>query len=183
MESAPSKIVKSPLLRAFVDIWCGARTGGADIPAKSAIDPVDLGRAGLMPYTWLVEREQSGRFKYRVSGSEVDAVYCCSVTGRYADEILTPETRDMITRLWSRILDERLGFHSLGNLTVSGVLPIAGERLSLPLTDDKGTPRYIFGITEYVFDRGSLIERTGKRDYEWVSRDIFPAATIKPFAI
>jgi len=176
-ELAPD-FVKSPILRRFTEVWCAARGPGESVPRKGAVDPVDIAKSGAMPYTWMVERESTGRYRYRVSGTEIDAVYDRPVTGRYADEVFQKETIATITSLWEEMLAHRLIFHSLGRLTASAQIDVPGERMSFPLVDDEGVPRYIIGVTEYMYDRTAISERVGPMGYEWVSRQTIAADSL-----
>jgi hypothetical protein len=160
--------------RALLDVWRAARPDGAPMPFKKRVDPLALGAAGILAHAWLVEREpDTGRFRYRVSGDEIDAVFGRGMTGRYADETFTRDTIGPITDLWTRMLDEGLIFHSAGDLMAPGKLKVPGERLVFPLMDTDGSPRFILGVTDYDYF-GHLIGNDTSGSRKWVTRRVVP---------
>lgn len=163
--------------RALLKVWREATPVGAPMPFKSHVDPLALGAAGILAHTWLVERDpETGRFRYRVSGDEIDAVFSRSMTGKFVDEEFTPETLGPITDLWSRMLTEGLIFHSAGDLMAPGKIKVPGERLVFPLMDRNGTPRYILGVTDYDYYGSLIADPAGDK---WVTRQLVDATALK----
>lgn len=163
--------------RALLKVWRDARPIGASMPFKSHVDPLALGAAGILAHTWLIERDpETGRFHYRVSGDEIDAVFNRSMTGKFVDEEFTPETLGPITDLWTSMLNKGLIFHSAGDLMAPGKIKVPGERLVFPLMDRDGSPRYILGVTHYDY-YGKLIEDTAGD--KWVTRRLIETASLK----
>ena len=144
--------------KSFIRIWMNEREDGALLPEKSVVDPIDLGRAGLLPSIWLAEREANGDFRYRISGEMVDRVFGRSLMGERISSCYPVDALRSTLGLWHRMLEQKLGFHSQALVYVKSGVPFKGERMSLPLVNENGEPKYIIGLTIYD-DQASLPER------------------------
>lgn len=142
-----TSVLRSPLLRAAVEIWDAARQPGETLPLKERLDIVGLGRAGLMPIMWLVEREVDGTWRYRVSGESINAIHGRSLAGRTIGDVADPAKVADISRRWSRCIDERVILHTFGRIFgLSGTH--SGERVVLPLLGEGPGTAYVLGITD-----------------------------------
>jgi hypothetical protein len=77
--------VRSPRIRQFDAYW-RSKTTGADIPPRSAIDPLEL--KPLLPYMIVAEIEaEPFRVLYRLAGTKVVEMNGIELTGRYLDTL------------------------------------------------------------------------------------------------
>lgn len=139
--------ISDPRLLAFLSVWGNAADGDA-VPPRAAIDPLDLVGEGLLPYTWLAERID-GEFVYRVAGEMIQEAIGDTLIGRRIGEIFKPSTAVVIRERWSTVLDTVAVYHNRG-LVYSNLNRVSvGERVGLPVSDEHGVVRYIFGATCY----------------------------------
>jgi hypothetical protein len=76
-------------LRLLTAYWAGLADGAT--PYRAQIDPAAI--KSLLPYLMIVEFEDDPfRVRFRLAGTEVDAVTGIHLTNRYLDELWTPET-------------------------------------------------------------------------------------------
>ena len=109
------------------------------------MDPIDLGRAGLLPRVWIVERVAPGEFRFRLAGEHVNKVFRGSIAGLTLSDLFDGETAAHIGSRWDRVLDEHLLSHSRGTIRTNGNIHHVGERLSLPLAATDGSSRFLIG--------------------------------------
>ena len=70
---------------AVFDYWMG-KAAGRGLPRRRDIDPVDIPK--LLPIIMLVDVLPSGRYRYRLIGTENADAFGMNATGRYLDEVL-----------------------------------------------------------------------------------------------
>lgn len=173
----------APKLRRLVALWHAARGGAAGPPRKSAIDAIDLGKAGLLPQVWLVARQPDGRLVYRLAGEDINAVFGRSIAGCTLEELLDPDEAAVITARWHRVLNELVAMHTVGDVYSETGSLYRGERVVLPLADDDGTPRFLIGATDYRLMDGELEFGTASMiEFRRVSRRFIPIDEIAALA-
>lgn len=172
--------VASEMLRRFIAIWCAARAAPDRMPAKTAVDPVELARARLLPYAWLVERTAGRGFVYRLAGEEINTVHRRSLAGRTLDEVFEPKVGAVISRLWNRTLDEGLMIHNFGSMFAEPYSLYSGERVILPLADDGGRPAFIMGVTDYRVSQARPASPSGAEPVLQHRRFLIPIASVQP---
>ena len=74
-----------PRLRDGFDYW-RRKSAGKSMPNRGDIDPVEIPR--LLPHVMLVDVLPSGRYRYRLIGTENTEAQGVHATGRYLDEVL-----------------------------------------------------------------------------------------------
>jgi PAS domain len=95
--TTPSPITDPRLQEAF-DYWRQQLAGKA-MPRRADIDPLDIPK--LLPHVMVVEVLPSGRYRYRLIGTENTDAQCVHATGRYLDEVLPgPEYKAHVLRLY-----------------------------------------------------------------------------------
>jgi hypothetical protein len=78
--------IGDPRLRQLYDYW-RSRRNGRRCPSRADIDPVDI--PTLLPHLMLTDVIDDGaRFRWRLSGSEVERNFGAAMRGRYLDEVL-----------------------------------------------------------------------------------------------
>lgn len=137
----------SPILIRFMEIWFDAREPGERLPQKQNIDPVLLGRAGALPIIWLVERDASGTWRYRLSGEQINAIHGASLSGRALADLAQPDQATQIARRWDRCVDEPIGLRAKGHIYGKQHI-YEGERVVLPLAGDDPEQCFILGVTD-----------------------------------
>src|ERR1051326_5054558 len=91
-----SPITDDRLTAAF-EYW--VLQSGGRLPGRRDIDPVDIPK--LLPILMLVETLPSGRYRYRLVGTENADAFGMNATGRYLDEVLPgPEYKTHVLALY-----------------------------------------------------------------------------------
>jgi len=140
-------VILSPRLQAAVEIWNEARLPGEVLARKERLDIVRLGRAGLMPIIWLVERGEDALWRYRVSGEAINGIHGRSLAGLTIDEIAAPDKLASIYRRWNRCVDEQVILHSFGRIFGRNGT-YSGERLVLPMVGESAGTVFLLGATD-----------------------------------
>lgn len=123
------------------------------MPKKAALDPVELGRSRVMPHAWLLERT-GGDLIVRLAGEEIIAAMGRPVRGRRVADVYNPRSAELILGQWYRVLDACEVCHNKGVIVASMGNRYEGERIAVPVADEAGEPRYVFGATLYTVLHG-----------------------------
>ena len=149
-------------LRRLADYWLIKRTGRI-MPTRGDIDPTDIPWA--LSRLYLVDYDlASGRFRYRVAGSEVEAMYTDftgrhSVRGMHLDELLVPSEAAMVIKRWKPLPERGAIVHMRGLIYSLSNRAAIGERLLLPLSEiDNGPVTGLIGLTVRTGAVGALAE-------------------------
>lgn len=86
-------------------IYWARKAGGRMAPRRSDIDPAEI--PYLLPYVRLVDVLGSGRFRYRLVGTEASRHHTTNPTGRYVDEVLSPPAGPRVVALYHECVRER----------------------------------------------------------------------------
>src|SRR6185436_4847415 len=103
-------LVNDPGLRALYAYWraLGARDGG--LPRLQSFDPLNLPR--LLPNIWILEvAADSHRFRMRLAGENINAIYGHNVGGHFFADIFDPADVPTIVQRYSRALCEPAIYH------------------------------------------------------------------------
>jgi hypothetical protein len=143
-----SRIEEAENCRALLRVWNDLRDGSDRPPRKSAIDPLRLASAGLLPFVCIVEREAEGRFFYRLTGEMIRTHSSLPMKGRYLEEVFDGDVLTCMLSRFERILaDPHIEF-SAGTV-YRGSRPVYyARRLILPLCDESGARRFLIGAIE-----------------------------------
>jgi hypothetical protein len=88
-------------LQSALDYW-RRQSAGKPMPRRADIDPIDIPR--LLRDLMLVEVLPSGRYRYRLIGTENAEAHGLNATGRYLDEVLPgPEYKAHVLGLYDEI--------------------------------------------------------------------------------
>jgi len=174
LKSGPD-CIESPELLAFVRIWNEIRSGPDTLPTKEDLDPVLLGRAGLLPFLWLVERQPDGDWRYRLAGESINGLHGHSLRGRTITEVFGAGRDRQVGRRWSFCIDDRMALRTYGRI-YGHKQTYTGERIVLPL---KGRPAgdYIIGLTIGEFAVQSQT-RSGGLGFNNLESDWIPLETL-----
>lgn len=142
------RIALSVKCRGLFGIWNETRCGVPRLPAKADVDPILLAKAGLMPYLWVVERDDAGDCFYRLAGEGVRKYFAAPIKGRYLRDVFAGDVYDLISARYDRILDEQRVEFSEGDVLRGDRAIYFARRLLVPLTDETGRPRYLIGTVD-----------------------------------
>jgi len=133
---------KNPQLQAVHRYWL-ERCDGRLLPARRAIDPIDLKRH--LPNMLLVDVTQDPlRFRYRLFGTGLVALYDREMTGKYVDDIKSDSLRTAVVQAYAQVIDRRAPVFSALAFVVD-YYRIKYDRLLLPLADDGCTVSMVMG--------------------------------------
>lgn len=141
--------VTSPGLRTAMRHWRDCLEHGRSLPSKDRIDPLVLGPAGLLPYVWIIEVPPDAPPFFRLAGEGVARGHGHSVVRRTIYEVFERQPAETIERRWRCLLADDLFGHTQGDIYSDTGRVYSGDRIALPLADEAGSPRFIFGCTDY----------------------------------
>lgn len=150
--SAPETDTPPPIadaaLRALYDYWrvLGHQAGG--LPAIAQFDAMHLPR--LLPNIWLIEVEpESRRFRMRLAGENINAIYRRNIGRKYFTDIFEPRDLPAMIDRYRRALVEPAIFCAKGHVYAAAGHYCIGERLGLPMLGRDGGTRILLGATVY----------------------------------
>jgi len=87
------------------DYW-RLRCGDAEMPARTAVDPLDF--RFILGYVTLVEVElEPRRYRFKLDGSILAMLSGMDYTGRYLDELGLPGYIEFVAASYDRVVDHR----------------------------------------------------------------------------
>jgi hypothetical protein len=146
IETPPS--ITDAGLRALFAYWreLGNRNGG--LARVQDFDPLHLPR--LLASMWILEVEPvSRRFRMRLAGENINAIYGRNVGGHFFADILDPADLPTIVQRYTRALCEPAIYHATGYVYSAAGRYRPGERLGLPMLGRDGTTNTLLGGTIY----------------------------------
>jgi hypothetical protein len=133
---------KHPQLQALHRYWL-ERCDGSQLPARRAIEPIDLKRH--LPNLLLVDvGDAPRRFRYRLFGTALVALYKREMTGRYVDEIQSDTLRAAAVKAYSDVIARRAPVFSTLVFVIDDYR-IKYDRVLLPLAADGRTITMVMG--------------------------------------
>lgn len=137
--------VRDQGLRRLLRHWL-ERRGGAPVPARTAIDPAQLG--SVLPNIWICDYlPQDRRFRMRLAGEAINRIYGRSVAHCDFADIIAPDKLEHVLQLYRRVIEEPAILHCTGHIYLASGRSVVGERLVLPLTDEAGTVMHAIGAS------------------------------------
>jgi hypothetical protein len=147
-------------LRDCFDFWLSRRQGDRP-PAKRAINPSALPRA-IIADLFLYELTADERFNCRLAGTAIRRAFGKEPTGLYLDEIVNPASVAARTALFRATLEKELPVVYGGTLAEGDKLWMPFKRLLLPVADDIGASRFVFGMV--IFPRLTSFDKIGSAE-------------------
>jgi len=133
---------KNPQLQALHHYWL-QRCDGPKLPARRAIDPLDLKQ--LLPNMLLADVTYDPlRVRYRLFGTGLVALYNREMTGKHADEITSDSLRTAAVQAYADVIGRRAPAFSALAFVVN-YYRIKYDRLLLPLAEDGHTVSMVMG--------------------------------------
>lgn len=140
------RIGESPPLDRLLAIWKAGCVSG--LAPRSAIDPIDLAGAGLMPDLFVVERAENGEYRYRLVGESIRHALQTPVAGRFVDEVYPKDIAEFVSRRYAVIIGKGCVEYSVGHFLRRRDEWHTAKRLTLPLTDETGVSAFAIGVAE-----------------------------------
>lgn len=145
--------VRNPRILNVLDVWLRSFAHGC-MPRRTAIDAAALGRE--LEIVWLCDVVLPGpRYRYRLAGERVNAVYGVSLAKRFMEEVIPENRRQSVLARYHRVVLERGISHAAGRLYLSSGRIFTGERIVLPLSEDGDTVDAILGATAFDWSPAS----------------------------
>ncbi|WP_161973889.1 PAS domain-containing protein [Hwanghaeella grinnelliae] len=151
------------MLRIAFRHWNEVR-GDRVMPERREIDPLELRRT--LTRTWLYEREDDMTYRCRLAGEEINSAYGRPIQSRLARDVIGPKFDAVVRLRWDYALDRGAVYHGFSKSSAVG--PTI-ERLCVPLADSDGTPRFVFGVSQY-FD--SAAPKLDQNSFNFISLDV-----------
>lgn len=140
------RVAESPPLARLFSIWKAAC--GPELAPRTAIDPIDLAAAGLMPDLFLVERVEDGGYRYRLAGERIREALQTPVAGRLLEEVYPTEVAEFVRRRYGVVIGESRVEYSVGHFLRRHDEWHTAKRLTLPLADAAGETAFAIGAAE-----------------------------------
>jgi hypothetical protein len=146
LETQPD--LQDPGLRSLQDYWLTLADGAKGLPSVQSFDPLHLPK--LLPNIWILEVEAAtSRFRMRLTGENINAIYGRSIAGLYFKKVFQPGDVEIIVARYTRALTEPAVFHASGLVYAAGGNLTVGERLGLPMLGREGRTSTLLGATVY----------------------------------
>ncbi len=150
-EPMPTAPVTEPRLQEALEYW-RRKAAGKAMARRADIDPVDIPK--LLPDVMLVDVLPSGRYRYRLIGTENADAHGMNATGRYLDEVLPgPEYKAHVLGLYDECIRSRRPLYS-ECLFISPQHRVPERHtkvLFLPLSEDGETVNQVFVVQVFFY--------------------------------
>jgi hypothetical protein len=144
---APPTLADSRL-RSLYDYWHGLGRAARGLPQVQAFDPLHLPK--LLANLWILEvAPDTHRFRMRLAGESINAIYRRNIGGQYFSDVFEPSEVDMVVARYTRALNEPAIFQAVGAVYSAAGRFSRGERLALPMLGRSGLTDTMLGITVY----------------------------------
>lgn len=153
--------IQDPRLQDLLAYWSDKR-GQRSMPAFKDIDPIDI--PSLLSFLWIHDYEPAvDRFRCRLMGESVRSAYESKVVGEDVEVIVTKAAYPVVAARYRGVLTMPAVGHGVGRIYGHTIGRVGfGERLYLPLADDAGEARMIFGATIYRVEVDSPTQAESK---------------------
>ena len=146
--------IADPHLRSLYQYWRELAQAAGGLPSIQTFDPSHLPK--VLRHIWIVEIESStGRFRVRLAGENINAIYGRNIGGQYFRDVYDPSDLDTIVARYGRCLTQPAIFRATGSVYAAAGRLTAGERFALPMLGRGGGTDTLLGATIY----GGRIER------------------------
>lgn len=128
--------------------WCEKSGGGQHVPLRREFDILD--HFDLAPNLFLAQRDEAGRFVYRVRGETVLWLFGGKERGTSVAAYTATEFQQNVDEYYHGILADRTPVLLRGDVSLANGNSTAFESIDCPLADDDGVPRFILGLADIV---------------------------------
>lgn len=138
MQEQPTEFYK------LIECWRAMPKDAGHAPYKSSFKPADL--FSLMPFLFLLEREENGYLAARIVGSELEERLPYSPQGTNVFEAMMQESWGFYDRFMESCGEQLCAGRLKRCIAAPDGLVRTIESLQLPLADSSGRPRFILGV-------------------------------------
>jgi hypothetical protein len=141
--------IKDGRLRRLVAYWLDKR-GSRAATRRTDIDPIEI--SSVLPVIWLYDYvSENGRFRCRLAGEDIRAMYKTNIVGQYLDEFVLARGWATIEEHYRAVIGQPAIGHAIGQVYSSGLDRMGhGERVVLPLSGKDGREiTMLIGATVY----------------------------------
>lgn len=138
--------MKSPAMRHLAAYWF-AKRGKRPMPAIADIDPIEI--PSVLSHIWLCDYQpDSGRFRYRLAGDEINDFWGFNLRDKHLDEFVPAERLPTSTERLHMARELPAVVCNRICLSLTEEITRDGERIILPLSDDGKTVTSLLGATQ-----------------------------------
>jgi len=135
-------------LKSLYEYWLALARQAGGLPSIQSFDPLRLPQ--VLSNIWILEvAPENGRFRMRLAGEDINAVYGRSIAGHYFAEVFSPHEVDLIVERYRRALSEPVIFTARGAVYAAAGRLTEGERIGLPMLGREGVTNTLLGATVY----------------------------------
>ena len=135
-------------LRSLYEYWHALGVAAGGLPSIQAFDPLRLPR--LLSNLWILEvAADTHRFRMRLAGESINAVYRRNIGGQYFSDVFQPSEVALMVARYTRTLTEPAIVRAIGAVYVAAGRLTQGERLALPMLGRSGLTDTMLGATFY----------------------------------
>jgi hypothetical protein len=135
-------------LRSLYEYWVALGRAAGGLPPLQSFDPLHLPR--LLSNLWILEVAQdTHRFRMRLAGESINAVYRRNIGGQYFSDVFQSSEVALMVERYSRALGEPAIVRATGAVYVAAGRLMQGERLALPMLGRSGLTDIMLGATFY----------------------------------
>lgn len=135
-------------LRSLYAYWHALGTTAGGLPSIQACDPLHLPK--LLSNLWILEvAPDTHRFRMRLAGESINAVYRRNIGGQYFSDVFHPSEIALMVERYTRTLTEPAIVRAIGSVYVAAGRLTQGERLALPMLGRTGLTDTMLGATFY----------------------------------
>jgi hypothetical protein len=135
-------------LRSLYEYWVALGRAADGLPPIQAFDP--LHRPRLLSNLWILEvAPDTQRFRMRLAGESINAVYRRNIGGQYFSDVFQPSEVALMVARYTRTLTEPAIVRAIGAVYVAAGRLTQGERLALPMLGRSGLTDTMLGATVY----------------------------------
>lgn len=131
----PSLCFQSPLLVDLHSFW-REKSAGRPMPRRADIDPVDPALRPHLGFVVLTDVLEAERFRFRLIGSALTAAVGRDSTGKYLDEVYSPDDYQYMVAAYRWVVAHRAPLRITGNLHHENRSWLDMESIDLPLSSD-----------------------------------------------
>lgn len=138
--------VRDSRVRLFFEYWQTKCRAGR-LPGRSDIDPHEM--VAFLPSVVLLDvgrRAGAFRFRYRLVGTEVVALFGYDPTGRYLDEATLPQRYPQVHGRLQSVVETKRPHYAIQPVPLPNRDSVYAEILTVPLASDGETVDLLLGI-------------------------------------
>ena len=138
--------VRDSRVRLFFDYW-KSKCRPERLPARGDIEPLEM--VAFLPYVVLLDverRPQAARFRYRLVGTEVVALFGYDPTGRYLDEATLSQLYPQVHGRLLSVVETKRPYYAILPVPLPNRDSVYAEILTVPMASDGDTVDLLLGI-------------------------------------